>query len=524
MTRPRPMQPVLLDDEAHEPTASAPPDGGGRALGGGAPPRRWRTARLRWLAAALVVVVGLVGAQQVLDSREQQRLDRLRALPGVLDAVDPALLGDLWSMESSGSSTRISVPDGLLEGMVGSDGAQAVRLLDGGTGAEVWSTPLAAVDPHVSNAVAAIGYWQSPVCQTVPDGSLVWCVVSDEYPAFTPDFREWPTPGRTRIVAVDATTGEVVAERATAPGGSTAALGDNLVTCAEADDGAVALQAWDPRADRTAWQSTLPTPPGAQDHEQQPVRTPARAPVACATADDMLAVMDPSHVWLVSEDGQVRRTLSALGPEAWIDRLRGGLWTAVDYSSGSPMTSLLRADGTWGEPVGEQPVLLSVDDGSAPGLCFTSGGGQIRAIDCATTAQRWAQQSFGGASGLLIDGTLYLSTSVDVLAVDAASGEAKWHAQRDATVSMSADEVITDGHQLLMLEEAPSTAGDAADVERLELVALSMADGSESWRTPLESSPSRYGWHSMSELGGRLAITSTENDHFSSTTRVYGHR
>ncbi|WP_066585506.1 outer membrane protein assembly factor BamB family protein [Cellulomonas timonensis] len=524
MTRPHQLQPVALDEEGsgfpggvHDDR----PDAGPGSEGGNG----WRRAARRgWpIAAVLVVAMALGGAQLVLDAREQGRLNRLHAVPGVLAAVDPSTLRELWSSETRSSFIGgVVVGDDLVESAASPDGTQVVQRLEGGTGAVLWSVPVTSPDPELAKAITSIGYWFAPGCQPVPDHTFVWCTVGDEYLEFDPDPTSWPEAGRTRVVVVDAATGARVGEYEPASTDSFAALGETLLICSTAADGAVSVQAWDLRSEQPVWQSPLPaSSAAATDDEPEPLTQPGPA-AWVGTQGDKIVVQGRRDVWILSEDGQVQQAFPLAHDRTSLTMLRDRLWSKLDYSSDLPVMSLLLADGSWTEPVAEEPVSLTVDDGSVRDLCFTSARGRLRAIDCETAAETWERPSAGSTSGLLLDGTLYTATSTQISAIDAVTGDLRWQAVRDATVSTTPDRVLSDGQSLLLLEQAPAPEGEDRSQGQIEIVALSMADGSLSWRSPLEEQGSAYDWFSMSALGDRLAITTSDGN--SSTTRVYGSR
>lgn len=522
------MQPVALEEEGSgfpSGVRSDRPDAGPAAEDGNGSGWR-RAARRGWpITATVVVALALGGAQLVLDARERGRLNQLRAVPGVLAAVDPSTLRELWSSESPGVAMGAKAGGDLVRGVASPDGSQLVELLDGSSGAALWSAPVAPPDPNLAEAIVTVGPWFGPRCQPVPDRDLVWCTVEDEYPVLDSD-TAWSKHGRTRTVVLDTATGAVVSDHEIASAGSAAVLGDALLIATTAADGAVSVQAWDLRSDQPSWQSTLPrseegaASEGTSDLGPGAVQTTESAWITAQ--GDAIVVHGQRDVWALSEDGQVLRAFPLGGRQAYVQLLRGQLWSKLDYSTASTaMLSLLRADGSWTQPVAEQPVSLTIDDGSAADLCFLSGRARLRAVDCESGAQRWDAPSSESTSGVLLDGTLYSATRTQITAMNASTGELRWRSVRDATLSMSSEQVFTDGESLFVLEQAPATDGDSGTPGPTDMVALSMADGSESWRSPL-TGQSTYSSLSISELGGRLAISTTDDRGDSHITRVYG--
>jgi hypothetical protein len=134
---------------------------------------RWRRARRWWLLVGVLVVV-LVAVSIVQDRRDQARLVRLAAVPGVLAPVGGPVHG-LWTTTVATTAAITDVHDVggvLVGGWTSPDGGSAARGVDARTGGEVWSVPLAAAGVPSWGCVTTQGpvTGQSPVvlvCEVV---------------------------------------------------------------------------------------------------------------------------------------------------------------------------------------------------------------------------------------------------------------------------------------------------------------------------------------------------------------------
>jgi len=111
-------------------------------------------------------------------------------------------------------------------------------------------------------------------------------------------------------------------------------------------------------------------------------------------------------------------------------------------------TTLLADDGPGPELIG-YPVHLTVDDGSAAGLVFTSGP-SLAGWDPGTGDRRWLGTTTGVTDAVLLGGTLYAAAAGRLVAVDATTGRVRWDVARAASGTGAA--LLTDGRQLLTLD------------------------------------------------------------------------
>lgn len=144
------------------------------------------------------------------------------------------------------------------------------------------------------------------------------------------------------------------------------------------------------------------------------------------------------------DPGRSRGRTAAKGP---VDPI-GELWAVT-------------ADATLSDPVVvDETLFVGADDGS------------VRALDARTGTEGW-QTGVGAPASTpwILDGTLYVPTADEVVALDAGSGRIQW---RTATPSRA-------GFAL-----APHGVYWLADGESAVVVGLRRSDGSERWRTDVE--------------------------------------
>ena len=134
----------LLDDDAEASRPARPSLDAVRAAGGAGAGRR----RSCW---------SLVGAQWVVDAREDAAVARLAAVPGVLAPLGDELevVRALDEEESRPCWARSRCADGTTANLrVGEDGSQAFTATELRTGEVVWSTPL--LGPNAARAAGRL--------------------------------------------------------------------------------------------------------------------------------------------------------------------------------------------------------------------------------------------------------------------------------------------------------------------------------------------------------------------------------
>ncbi|MBU5421587.1 PQQ-like beta-propeller repeat protein [Cellulomonas hominis] len=412
--------------------------------------RRSRALRLvrRWWPVPVLVLAGVVAWQLVSDAREQERLERLRATPGVLDeTVTEPLEAREWGTPDTMNALLggAATADGLVVGVVQPTTRRTdVVGLDPVTGAEVWRVPL--VDQSDEP-------WGPSVRCGPAAGSTMWCTVDD---AAQQDGDA--ATARTRLVEADLAARSVAGERDLPDGAAAAVVGDLLAVATASPEG-VAVEGVDAASGAPRWRTVLEGAGSAPWIGEE---------------DGRLLVWGGSGAWLLDPvDGRV---------QAEGDGLTVVDGQVLDWQGSG--VRLLGPDGrgtAWadGTPVGVWP-----DDGSAHGLLVLrrddgTPQGRMRAVDPGTGEVAWERTlpQDGTSSLVLLDGVLYGAGGTTVWAVDAATGAEVWTAEGERS-DASGTGLLTDGVALLRAERAPG------DGDRL-LAAYRLTDGRRLWATPL---------------------------------------
>ena len=125
--------------------------------------------RLWWIpAGAAAVALSLVGAQLVVDARENAAIERLAADPGVFPLLDDELvvLRTIAEAEASNLWAGIGIGGARTAGLVvADDGSQSVEAVDQRTGEALWSTPLLGPD---AERAAALGNSSAAGARAMP--------------------------------------------------------------------------------------------------------------------------------------------------------------------------------------------------------------------------------------------------------------------------------------------------------------------------------------------------------------------
>lgn len=411
--------------------------------------RRSRALRLlrRWWPVPVLAVAGVVAWQLVSDAREQKRVERLRATPGVLgetvteplearewgtpDTVD-ALFGGAGTFE--GDVVGVVYPTTRRADVVG---------LDPTTGEEAWRIPIADRSDEP---------WGPSVDCGEVVGTTLWCTVDEVVPG------DGDAAVRTRLVEIDLAARSVVGGRDLPDGATVAVVGDLLAVATVSPEGA-AVEASDVASGSRRWRTVLDGTDSAPWLGEE---------------DGRLLVWGGSGAWLLDPvDGRVQAEgdgLAVTGGQV-LDWQGGGVRLLGPNGRGTA-----RADGT---PVGVWP-----DDGSGGRLLVLRLGdgtpqGLLRAVDPGTGEVVWerALPQDGTANLVLLDGVLYGAGGTAVWAVDAATGEEVWTAEGERS-DPSGTGLLTDGVALLRAERAPG------DGDRL-LAAYRLTDGRRLWSTTL---------------------------------------
>ncbi|MDM7855404.1 outer membrane protein assembly factor BamB family protein [Cellulomonas alba] len=482
------------------PGASAPTEPGDRA-------RAWLRRHWRWLVPSAVIAVGaLVATQGVVDAHQRARLARLAVLPGVLAPVDPQLSARWRGDASLGTALQAGTElgDRLLAVVEGApDEPLAVVAFDRRTGGELWRTPVPRPDRLPGPADEVQQLFTS--CSAAPHGTgqVALCTATQQAQTET---QRPPTS----LWVIDPKTGAVLARRTVAGTSSFTTAGPNLVV-ATAVAGSGSTRSWrivasDLVAGTQRWTFTTPAvritspygrPGGSPDDV---LETPGLG----TTPSGGILVTSDRHVWELSSTGTLGRSLE-LPQYSYVDNLRGGLLITSEYGapSGARTGSIVLRDGT-SVPTTDGSAYLTTDDGSAPGIAFTTTAGDtglsgVTGRLVTTGAARWHHEGPIQA-GLLLDGRLYLGQTDGVVALDARTGRELWRVDTDYSVQ----QIGTDGNALLV--PAP-VAG---------LTALSLASGQRLWTKRLGSEvagPGNPAWTVQQlEVDGRFREVVGWND------------
>ena len=416
--------------------------------------------RRSWpVAAGLVAVLlgGLAITQTVVDARERARVTRVRTLPGVVGELT-ASVHELWrsdSGESSAVTGGVLLADRFIGGRLNADGSQSVEALDARTGATAWSLAVSSADPTTPADAA-----RPPKCLSAQ--GVVVCLVVDDYAPLIGTIAPMSlAPQRARVVVVDPRTGTLLAERET-PTSSTLTVESDLVVVAWVNGGGHGVvTGTEPRTGEVRWTFTTPAPLEARAGERLGLDV-------TGVGVGIIVGSWSQKLWLLSPDGVLQRELPGNGGSTWFELARVGLLALRTAQGPVGARTTLLVDGRDGQTLDGEPVNLSLDDGSVPGLVFT-GGAPLIAWDAATGNRRWASGANTGRTVLLLDGTLYSATHDSVLALDAATGTVLW----TSPVQLKSDLAVplTNGSVLVVVARVPTS----------HLVAFDLADGRRLW-------------------------------------------
>lgn len=510
------MQRIELEDE---PDVVAPrrrraggggPGAGGGEDGRGAEPgdrgerRRMRPGLVAVVAGALVLVLGLVVAQGVLDARERARAARWAELAGTLaplgDTVTPgwSIAADRWvSAFSRDDELGADVAIGLRAAEDGSLDAVATRLPDG---TELWATRIGG--PQESRGGDPWRGGTGTRCERdeVATTDPV-CLVTDRYSAWSDDGEEVVHAGeRAELVVLDGADGTPVRRWDVPLSDGFALLGTVAAVWTLAEDGAVDVHAYDVATGRESWSQTLAAPDGFTPFEG------ASSPVWGAPVGSGLRFWwDGTATTVVVLDADGERVTVPDGMGDVVGWPGTDTWYFADLSGArTVVTRAGRAD----VEVDGQLIGAQVDDGSLGELLLTDGDG-LASWDPVTGRQRWSTAMHPSGSPVVLGGVVYVVTGSDLVALDGATGEERW--RRTVVEEQEYSTIATDGRRLYVTSIAGLGDGYGAEqTSRLHAISL---DGEEVHEIALPDGTSRliqfgrYFW-ALPEEGETAAVLS----------------
>lgn len=413
-------------------------------------PTRPRRARTWWavVAAAALVVGGALAVQHRSDAAADERAARLAQVPGVLAPADGSLR-PLWRLEQPQAAvTYGGAADGVLLGGTSAGDGFDLHGVDAATGDVLWRTP---VEVPVDETLWS---WCHPVRDA--DGrDLAVCTAGPDAPAAS-----IALSSRT-VWTVEPRTGEILTSRRVRGDSTVLVTADQLVVAESPDTGVWRVQSLDPSSGEPRWTFTPPIPRTHADFSQPQL-------LDDGTGDVLVSL--GGHLWLL--DGAGTPLVDRTTPDGtWWVTLRAGTSLGRSFSGGGADGLALLPDRTT-VPIGEQPVYVFPDDGTAPDALFTldtrAEGTWLVARSAESGDQRWTVRE-NALTSLLVEGTLYIGTSDSIIALDPATGDVRW--RRD--VGHAVDQMSTDGDDLVVV--APPTT----------VAAYSRHDGHPTWTADL---------------------------------------
>jgi len=404
--------------------------------------------RYRWWALGLVAVLvgAAVAVQQRGDARAADRLAALAQVPGVLAPLD-AHVAALWTLPAEQASVVNARPVAgvLLGGSSGTDGFH-LQGVDAASGRLLWRTPV-----DVPNDETLWSWCRPTSSSGVP---LAVCTAGPDAPAAL-----IALSSRT-VWTVEPTTGTVLTSRRVRGNSTILVTDDQLLVTSGTVDGDWDVTSVDPRDGTDRWTYRLPR--GRRGTGQvQPQLLDAGSGRVLASMAGQASVLD--------QDGRPLTTLST-DPGTWWVALRSGAQIGRGSSQGAGPRSVLLLPDLTTVAVPEQPVAVTVDDGSAPDVLLTrSEDGTTLVARSATTGARLWRAALEVRSAIVVQGTVYVGTGTGLVALEASTGAVRWTRDLDRPV----ETLTTDGDDLVTV--VPPTS----------LAAYSRHDGTPAWHVDL---------------------------------------
>lgn len=423
-------------------------------------------ARRRWLlgAGALALLLAAVVVVDVIRARD--RVAHLAAVAGLLEPID-ASLREMWSQPGGWQHPAVHGPDLMVS--IFYDRGDAFRLVanDIVTGEQRWDVALPEVAVAESVACLALGADVNEVSTHIVCHFAVPAAPGAELPAYGPR-------SATRLVVLDAQTGETVGDRSLEYGsGTVETLGSDILVTTVLADGRVQVTREDPLTGRDRWtvHSEQPLPgagsvPGPQEPETK-------------TEHGVIALSNPT-VMALSEDGEVLGQWPAQGAQPAALPVELTVLADGRFVVGNPQVqgdvpygTVSASDARDGFPIDGPLLELAVDDGSASDLLLTTseGGNEIVALDARTGEPRWTAAATPRSGALLLDHRLITTAGSDLVALDTRTGTRLWTA---ANGPQADHDLLTDGHVVLV---------PTVDNEESILTAVDITDGRVRWMT-----------------------------------------
>ncbi|MBT0994109.1 PQQ-binding-like beta-propeller repeat protein [Cellulomonas sp. DKR-3] len=467
--------------------------------------RRVRRGTVAVLAGALVLVLGLVVGQGVLDARERASVARWAALPGTVRPLGDVLtagltLDDTWWPTSIGrdEDRGVDVAFGVRTAQDGAIEVVARRLPDGD---QLWATPIGSGFEARLGAGSQGGSW----CERhgPADAAPLVCLVTDRY-------RDWDDEGneavhegsRAAVAVLDPADGTERARWDVPLSDGFALLGGVAALWTIADDGAVDVRAYDVATGREAWSRSLEPPPGLERLES------FGSQAGVYPAGDDLQVQwyseTPELVVLDADGGRVPV------PDGfdYVERRAGDdARYFVGGDHGQIATTRTGPDDVDVEVKGSI-LWPAVDDGSLGDLLLTDFGG-LTSWDPRTGRELWVASTSQGHSLVVLGGVLYWIAGGDVVAADGTTGDELWR----RTVIDAADvvSITTDGERIYVVANNFGYEGDTPRAAELAAVSL---DGEELHEVSLPEGTTRveqlgpYLWAVPNGDAGQVALLS----------------
>ncbi|NUU16570.1 PQQ-binding-like beta-propeller repeat protein [Cellulomonas humilata] len=467
----------------------------------GAAPMR-RGLRTALIAAALVVVVTLVGVQWVVSARERAAIAALATVPGVLAPVDEHL------------DVERRVPADDAAGLFGFGGWSLERAADGsqsftwaptadeGSG---WTTQLTGPSPvlaqYDADDVVAGSYCtpdNAPGTAPSTAGTVV-CLVSDGGYVLDPvnDSLVRVPATTTQVRVLSAADGTITATWPVHVGDAETvfAVLDDAVAIASTATTGTTLTLHDLLTGDARWSRSSPTRDGST--------ADTFSGLALSQVGTVLAYAPPDQpLTLIDADGTVVRELpGTIGDRFGFVTDQRGRVSLPSVVDGRQRTTLLAEDAEPAHDVTVDGALVDavVDDGSVPDLLLTYDR-ELHAWDRSTGERRWSNETVISASGVVImRGSVFVLAAGFVAAFDGVSGRTLWATTAEDEVTPST--ISTDGSHLLATLEPTSTDGQPV------LVAYDPAGGAEVFRVPYPA-----GVGDVSPINGRLVGIDTTTD------------